>query len=181
MTISLRLFRWHWGDPDNPTEIRSWTGAFDAAENGEDVAWKHCFTSQRLKRWFGLSYNAEVFFGVCVFRSSFSYRSSDPPAFPRALQNRGQDPGTHVNARKDGSEIERLEGKMAYRNPHKTLAQQLESALQASRDPKTRVALYLTREEWALVIKTQISAAAPPAPRKKRAAPVKPEEGDHGG
>ena len=70
---------------------------------------------------------------------------------------------------------------MAYRNPHKTLARQLESALLASQDPRTRVSLYLTREEWALVVKALESAAAPPVPRRKRAAPVKPEDGDHGG
>lgn len=56
---------------------------------------------------------------------------------------------------------------MAYRNPHKTLARQLESALLASRDIKKRVALYLTREEWALVIETLHQTAEPYAARKK--------------
>ena len=105
MSINRHLFKWHWGDPNNPTEIRSWMGAFDAAAGKEEVEWKHCFTTQRLKRWFGLSYKSEVFFGVCVFSPSFNYRSFDPPAFRCTLRSQDREPSEHPNIRKDGSKI----------------------------------------------------------------------------
>ena len=66
---------------------------------------------------------------------------------------------------------------MTYRNPHKTLARQLESALLASRDTKTRVALHLTREEWALVIEALRQTGASYALREKAVATEEMREG----
>jgi len=68
---------------------------------------------------------------------------------------------------------------MARRDPYRTLARNLENSLAGSVNRSKMLPLYLTRDEWALVIKALDSAAAPPAPRKKAAPRVKPEgDGD---
>ena len=67
---------------------------------------------------------------------------------------------------------------MARRDPYRTLARNLENSLAGSVNRSKMLPLYLTRDEWALVIKALDSAAVPPAPRKKAVALTEPKEGD---
>lgn len=105
MAINRRMFKLHWGDPNSPTEIRSWTGAFDAATSGDKASWKHCFTGRRVKRWFGVSYKAKIFLGACIFSSSFNYKTFEPPKFGPRSKTCSQELHTQVNACEDTSDV----------------------------------------------------------------------------
>jgi hypothetical protein len=56
---------------------------------------------------------------------------------------------------------------MAPRDPYRMLARQLEASFRTPDRPTQRMPLYLTSEEWGLIIKALHNAAAPYATQKK--------------
>ncbi len=64
----------HWKDPDHPAEIRSLTSISYA----KDIPTFN-FASHPVRHWWGLSYNANWFFGFITCEKTDSYQSKEIP------------------------------------------------------------------------------------------------------
>lgn len=67
--------RLHWGQPQNPTKLRAYTGALCAKEGDNHLL---SFTDHHIARWYGVSFGVRGFIGLQTFSETLYPREHGP-------------------------------------------------------------------------------------------------------